>query len=80
MQASLIVTSLLPFLAAAAPAQSKTGSPPFALISARSASPVHLLPFTAARGCIYLDGTARRLPRRPAQIQHHSFQGLQWRC
>lgn len=57
MQASLILTSLLPFLAAAAPAQSKTGSPPFALISARSASPVHLLPFTAAGGYIYLDGT-----------------------
>ncbi|KAL4884435.1 hypothetical protein BJY04DRAFT_182487 [Aspergillus karnatakaensis] len=57
-----LISSLLPLLAAAAPApaSSSTPQPPaaFTVISSRSASPIHLLPLNAAGQSFYLGGSA----------------------
>ncbi|KAL4866087.1 hypothetical protein BDV12DRAFT_139428 [Aspergillus spectabilis] len=53
-----LISSLLPLLAAAAPASSTPNHPPaFTVTSSRSASPIHLLPLNAAGQSFYLGGS-----------------------
>lgn len=54
MKFSMVPSLLLPLLAAAAPAAPE--NPPFGVMSARSASPIHLLPMTASGQKFYLGG------------------------
>ncbi|KAE8140767.1 hypothetical protein BDV38DRAFT_9724 [Aspergillus pseudotamarii] len=54
MKFSMVPSLLLPLLAAAAPTAPQ--NPPFGVMSARSASPIHLLPMTASGQKFYLGG------------------------
>ncbi|OOF95863.1 hypothetical protein ASPCADRAFT_207198 [Aspergillus carbonarius ITEM 5010] len=53
-----LAASVLPLLAAAAPSQPKAArdTTTFSIMSARSGSPIHLLPLNAAGGAFYLGG------------------------
>ncbi|PYI03829.1 hypothetical protein BO78DRAFT_421273 [Aspergillus sclerotiicarbonarius CBS 121057] len=52
-----LAASVLPLLAAAAPSQHKArDTTTFGVMSARSGSPIHLLPLNAAGGAFYLGG------------------------
>ncbi|XHF98387.1 hypothetical protein AWENTII_001940 [Aspergillus wentii] len=59
MKLTLLPSVLLPLLATAAPAptaESNEPSPPFGVMSSRSASPIHLLPMTASAQSFWLGG------------------------